>query len=167
MICMKAQQIPTARRHILNSASDRFEHIVLIASDDLYVEFIADQGRRSRPRFLAIRSTRFATLAISVSNRWPSNGWLRAGVTLTVRSSRAQSYSNCASRWSHILGLAGLPHTPWLLVVILEQTEGSDTPEVAARNGNYGHLYHAVITVALSQSQMTQFDLSGEVHIFG
>jgi len=61
-----------------------------------------------------------------------------------------------------LLSTAGIPHTPWLLLVVLEQKDQSDAPVFAAKNGNYGHLYHALITVALARSQMTTFDLSGK-----
>ncbi len=149
-----------ARRHILNSASDRFDHIVLIASDDLQLEFIADQGQEAdlllgyqKYQICDFGHQRLESLTFK---------WMALGRSDPDSSKLKTSALELCQQVESLLGLAGLPHTPWLLVVILEQTEGSDAPEVAARNGNYGHLYHAVITVALSQSPMTHFDLSGK-----
>ena len=58
-----------------------------------------------------------------------------------------------------VLRLDAIPHHPWILIVLIDQVETHGN--VAATNGSYGHLFHAVITVALSRSTMGKLDISG------
>jgi hypothetical protein len=149
-----------ARSRLLRAIDDRFGSVYLVASDDLLLELLHDQTEQSVDlvsyQRYEICDFGFSRLE-SLTNRWMSLG--RVDPDLDDIGHKALEL---AQQVQSVLSLAGLPHTPWLLVVILEQTDQADAPFVAARNGSYGHLYHAVITVALSRTHLPQFDLSGK-----
>ena len=149
-----------ARRQILDQMARSFERVVLIAADDLYLELINQRGEDTAVLFgyqrYDISDFGYARLE-ELAHKWFALGRPEAD-PVEIRERALELCEQVQSA----LGVAGLPHTPWLLIVVLEQAEQAEPPIIAARNGNYGHLYHAVITVALARSRQAQFDLSGK-----
>lgn len=147
-----------ARAKVIDYLERKFGQVVLIGSDEYYLE-ILDQNKESVGGLLTyqryeicdfghIRLEELAERWISLGNSDPE--------PVTIRD---EAKSIC-ERVEVMLSVASLPHTPWLLLVMLEQVESSDAP--AAKSGSFGHLYQAIITVALTRSHMMQLDISGK-----
>ena len=150
---------PKARRRLLDYIAVRFHKIVLVASDDFYLELLDRRGEAVSGLLLYQRyelgdfgRQRLEDLAM----RWTALG--SHGADPSELKSTAL---DLCEKVESILAVAGLPHTPWLLVVMLEH-EGSPDTTIAAKNGDYGHLYQAVITVQLSRSRFKNFTLNGK-----
>lgn len=149
-----------ARKRVVDFVDDRFGKSLLAASGDFYIELLGRRGAHdAAPLLLHQRyevaefgKQRFEELAL----RWTSLG--RADQDPT--QIRTMALELCDKVHS-LLAAGGLPHTPWLLAVILEHDESPDAT-IAAKNGDYGHLYHAVITVRLAKSKATRFNLNGK-----
>lgn len=151
---------PVEQRGLLQLASSAVEQIIVVASDDFYLELLSQRGQDAsvllsyeRYDICELGYQRLETLA---------HRWMSLGVCEPDPASIRDRTLELCEQVQSVLALAGLPHTPWLLLVVLEQSDQAEQPFYAARSGNYGHLYHAVITVALSRSRMPQFDLAGK-----
>ncbi len=147
-----------ARARFLRCISGRFGQVVLIASDDFYLEVLSERTADAS-ELLAYQRYDICDFAHrrleDLAERWLKLGRPEAD----PESFRAEVLVFC-EKVESLLAVAGLPHTPWLLLVILEQADSTNAPTV--RNGSYGHLYQAVITVALARSQLKQLDISGK-----
>ncbi|MBD3352015.1 MAG: hypothetical protein GF364_11065, partial [Candidatus Lokiarchaeota archaeon] len=153
------------RYNFLNIVPEIFEQVFLVAGDDFYFELINQQGN-DVDLFFSYQRYEICDFGHqrleSLTSKWMTLG-LKKPNPVAIREKAIEICQKVQS----VLELAGLPHTPWLLIVVLSETEQTDTPFIAAQNGNYGHLYQAVITVALSQSKMKHFDLSGRFIYLG
>ncbi|MFT3785518.1 MAG: type I restriction endonuclease [Tepidisphaeraceae bacterium] len=149
-----------ARRKTTDFIEARFSKSILTASGDFYIELIGQRGSAELTPLLLHQKyeiaefgkQRFEDLAL----RWTSLG----RQDQDPAHIRGLALDLCEKVQS-LIAAAGLPHTPWLLAVILEHDESPDAT-IAAKNGDYGHLYHAVITVRLAKSKFTRFNLNGK-----
>lgn len=147
-----------ARGRILSFLMKRFGHIILFASDDFYLELLNETHPyvTQLTAFQRYEICDFGHVRLTeLTERWIRLGNPEAD-PVDIRNEAAQ----ICERVESLLAVASLPHTPWLLLVMLEQVDSTDAP--AAKNGSYGHLYQAIITVALSRSHLKRFDISGK-----
>lgn len=151
---------PDSRAAFLTECEQRFSLVIILASVEFDIELLNRAGQDAailvgydRYEICEFGQERLEDLA----TKWVSLGTMDTDPS----DSKAKVLETC-EQIQTALSLVGLPHTPWLLLVILEQSDQPDPHMMAAKNGNYGHLYQSVITVALNKSRMKQFDLSGK-----
>ncbi len=153
------------RAKIMSFFERRFGQIIFVASDDLNIEVMGASGD--------------ATVSFGTYQRYElcdfghvrlqdlTERWLALGNTQLDAAALADKTRDTCARLESLLSLAGLPHTPWLLTVILSESEAVESSGVAAKNGDYAHLYHALATFALSRSRLRQFDIHGKFTYLG
>ena len=151
---------PEVTNRILAYAHDRFGVSILSASTDFFIEFIGNNSSGEadhlydyqRYEIADFGQQRFEELA----TKWTALG---------RRDEDPKQLKNAAlelcDKVRSLVAVAQLPYTPWLLLVILEHDESPDAT-IAAKNGDIGHLYNAVITVKLAQSGSARFNLTGK-----
>jgi hypothetical protein len=146
------------RRRMLEFFNSSFGQIVLLSSDEFYIESLSELG--TTPTYLVpfilydicdfgqARLHDLASRWIKLHNPEVTSDYLRTAI------------GDLCEKVELVLATAGLPHTPWLLIVLIENAESAET--VNARNGAYGKLYEAVITAALYQSKLKSPDIDGK-----
>ncbi len=152
---------PAARLRFLAFAADHFDTVLLLASDEFYFELLHERGEDAEriATFQRYEICDFGHRRLeALAHRWYALGQPDDADPAQIKTRASELVEQVQS----VLGLAGLPHTPWLLTVVLEQSEQPDATFIAARTGNFGHLYHAVITAALTHSTLPHFDISGK-----
>ncbi|QDV81394.1 metallophosphoesterase family protein [Planctomycetes bacterium TBK1r] len=65
----------------------------------------------------------------------------------------------------NVLSADVIPHQPWILIVLLQQSEEND--QIILKNGSYGHMYQAIVTAALSRSKLGSLELTGKFTYLG
>lgn len=149
---------PEACHRLVEYINSRSGLVIMIAGDDYYVESIRDAAdypdtllQSQRYDICQFGKVRLENLA----RKWRQIGNPNADPSeVKIQALKLQD------RVEGMLAAAGLPHSPWLLLVMLEQADAGDA--VALKNGSYGHLYQAIITMALTKSNLTQPDISGK-----
>lgn len=153
---------PAARAALVEALGRRFGSVQLFAGDEILVELLGQRGsdaaalfsyqRYEICEFLHLRLEELAVRWVLLGLHDPDEHDVRAKVT-----------ELCAGVES-LLAVAGMPHTPYLLTAIMSELDemGVDSPDIALKNGNYGPIYEATITRALTLSDWPTFDLTGK-----
>lgn len=150
------------RAKILRYLKVRFDKIVLFSSDEFYFEILNSKkpDLSELVTFQRYDICEFGHVRLEeLAERWVTFGREASDPV------EKNSIISLCEKVEQIVAVAGLPHTPWLLILTLEQAETEVQP--AAKNGSYGFLYQAVLTAALSRSTMKQIDIAGKYTYLG
>jgi Calcineurin-like phosphoesterase len=146
-----------AREQLLGLLSERFDRLLVFASDEFYVELVND-GKAEASGLLGFQRLDICDFG-GLRLEELAERWVRLSRNEVNATDLKDTVVNLTEKVQQIIAISGLPHTPWLLIFTLEQAEG-DSP--AVKNGSYGHMYQAVLTVALSRTSFKQLDLAGK-----
>ena len=146
-----------AREQLLKMFGERFDRLIVFASDEFYIELANDEEGEVSDLIgfqhfdiCDFGGRRLEELA---------ERWVKLSRQDTDNTELKNAVAALTDKVQQIIAITGLPHTPWLLIFTLEQAEGE---AVAAKNGSYGHMYQAVLTVALSRTTSKYLDLAGK-----
>ena len=149
---------PAARAEVLSYLADVCGQVFLIASDELYLE---SSGAAREDATLLMAYDRYEICDFGhVRLEELVSRWMKLGRPDADPAALRADVLELCEQLQRLLSLGSLPPTPWLILALLEQTETPDA--VAAKSGSYGHLYQAIITVALSRVPTSQLDIGGK-----
>ncbi len=146
------------RARMLNYFAAAFDQIILLSSNEFYLEVLSEQGATPIEfvPFVLYDICDFGQARLhDLAGRW-----IKLRNPDVTGDQLQTTLGDLCEKVELVLATAGLPHTPWLLVVLIENAESAETTN--AKNGAYGKLYEAVITAALYQSKIKNPDIDGK-----
>jgi hypothetical protein len=149
---------PNLRSRMLKYFASSFDQIILLSSNEFYLEVLSEQGATPVEfvPYMLYDICDFGQARLhDLAGRW-----LKLRNPDVTGEQLQIIVGNLCEKVELLLATASLPHTPWLLVVLIENAESPDTGN--AKNGAYGKLYEAVITAALYRSQLRDPDIDGK-----
>lgn len=142
-----------AKRSLLLKELERhFGNVVLLASEDYFLEDVVSVGEEERAKnptwgYEHYRLLPFGFLRCSeFVRRWVG---LEGGSDTDLIKTKLKQIDSLLQQF---LRSNPIPHHPWVVMVIVQQ---ADSPEpAAAESGSYGYLLQALINVALAKSTL-------------